>query len=548
MFCVDVFSKGVKVRQTLFVFTGLLLAALLAASTAGAQSTLMNAQKYGAMRQRLIDDFVRVGQGAGMSMPAAERWADGRIRWADATIRLGWYVGLLATEHHMVSHPEMFPGYATILPNGVDTAMELSHALDAIDRLDEVADSVFPAPCTQTMSLNGFFIRDDVASDFHMNFPGRTSTSSDFTDAETLKEMSQDQVYHMFLGLALVKHLVPESVAPRGKSLARQAKAAAERIGRHVGEDWTIRNPACDDRQVARGAFATGYAPGASLTISFLTDGAYEPEFDASFQALWDAGQEQSFVVYLNVDNQHMAMAIAATGRGWGDDTMTALATLAVDHDWYAYPLLYATLFNDDTAWCDVRDAINARTRHMLDELPMDQFPASPRPNRAVHGWTVSSRFIRGGDSHYVGPAGSDGRTFPGLDYMLLHNLYATASPELWPNGTGDDRCADLPLHPDVGSPNDDGGVRPHPDVGSPDDDLGVMPQPDVGGSVGDTGGSSPDVYDPQAGANRSSEGDGGGCVAASGRFKGDHDLPAIPLMLLLATAVRRRRKWHPPK
>jgi uncharacterized protein (TIGR03382 family) len=107
---------------------------------------------------------------------------------------------------------------------------------------------------------------------------------------------------------------------------------------------------------------------------------------------------------------------------------------------------------------------VNPRARVMLDELSLQTEPSCPGPNGpASHGFTTHNRFIRGKSQAYVGPTGCEGIRYHGLDYMLLHNLYAIATPGAW-NGSPDaDPCA--PVAPD-GAPVLDG------DAGISDPDM----------------------------------------------------------------------------
>src|SRR5262245_21246849 len=226
-----------------------------------AQTTAQNLEKYHALRARLLTEFTVVGEGPGESQPADIRDdEEGFIKWADSTIRLGWYLGLLATEHHLYAHPELYPGAAPVAPEA--TLDELYAALAAMERLDLMGDAAFPSPCTQSQELNGFFIRDDVPDGFHQHFAPLTITFSDFVDPVlTNKEMSQDQVYHVLIGLALVKRFVPNGVSVQGKELAPWAVEQARRIIEHVSSnDWSIVNPACDNRLVNRGPAASGFS------------------------------------------------------------------------------------------------------------------------------------------------------------------------------------------------------------------------------------------------------------------------------------------------
>lgn len=79
----------------------------------------------------------------------------------------------------------------------------------------------------------------------------------------------------------------------------------------------------------------------------------------------------------------------------------------------------------------------------MLDELPSDGEPACPgAAGPAVHGFTTHNRFIRGKAQAYVGPPGCEGIRYHGLDYMLLHDLCAIATPGTWNGSSDGDPCA----------------------------------------------------------------------------------------------------------
>lgn len=273
----------------------------------------------------------------------------------------------------------------------------------------------------------------------------------------TNKEMSQDQVYHLLIGLALVKRFVPAGVSVKGRELGPWAVEQARRIVEHVAKDnWLIKNPACN-RDVERGPAASGFSGGTRLAIGFITDGEYVPEASDVWIDIWSTENDPAFIAYLDIDNLHMAMAIAAVGDGWGANTADDLALLGQEPGWPLYPLLHRALHDEAAAgWCRTGAGINTQARAMLDELPLGADIASPRPaGPAVHGFTRSNRFLRGKDTAYTGEEGSDGYRYNGLDYLLLHNLYALATPATWEGGGGPGipECTELP---DAGSP--DGG------------------------------------------------------------------------------------------
>jgi MYXO-CTERM domain-containing protein len=482
-----------------------LVALVIGAIPAHADTTAENLAKYRRLRHRLVTDFVSVGTAPGQSQPAPERTdAAGLMKWGDGTIALGFYLGVLATEHYMLADPARFPGADGGDPTQLAaTEEELYDALFALERLDSVADAAFPAPCTSTPALNGFFVRDDVPADFYSHFPGITTIQSDFIDPTlTNKEESQDQVYHVQHGLALVVALVPASVVVHGKPLRAWAIEQAQRITAHFAQgDWVIRNPACGDRAVNRGSSAIGYSYGETLAAAFVTDGAFTPTTDGLWSTVWDTLRQPTNPTYSNESNLHMALAIMAVGDGYGPDTPQVIATLAATQDWPLYPLLHRVLHPDATGFCTTAPAVNQRARAMLDELPGDGEPACPGASGpAPHGFTTHNRFIRGKAQAYVGPPGCEGIRYHGLDYMLLHNLYAIATPGTW-NGSPDaDPCA--PLTAPDGAALTDAGTTP-------------------------TGDADTTSADPPAGC---------GCRSSDGA-------PAWPMFALLGAWILRRRQ-----
>ena len=476
---------------------------VLVAAPGRADTTAQNLDKYHRLRQRLDAEFASVGPGQGQSQPAPERTdSQGLMKWGDGTIALGFYLGVLATEHYMLANPAIFPGAgdATQLDN---TREELYYALLALERLDNSADAAFPSPCTTTPALNGFFLRDDVPADFYTNFPGITTIQSDFIDPTvTNKEESQDQVYHVQHGLALVVALVPASVVVHDKPLRAWAIEQAQRITQHFAQgDWEIRNPACGNRAVARGDNAIAYSFGETLAASYVTAGAFSPTTDPVWSTIWDTLRQPTNPAYSDVDNLHMALAIMAVGDGYGADTPAVIATLAATQDWPLYPLLHRALHPTSAGFCTTAPAVNARARAMLDELPSTGEPACPGPTPATHGFTTHNRFIRGKDQAYVGPAGCVGIRYHGLDYMLLHNLYAIATPGTWNGDPNADPCAVIAVD----------GAATLGDAGAPSDAMG---------GTGSTSSAS-------------------GCACNVS----DRGMPTWPLFgIMLAWIVRRRR------
>ncbi len=442
----------------------LALLMVLSASFAFGQTTPDNLAKYWRLRQRLTTEFLTIGGAQGQSEPAQERHEQqGFIKFGDTTLVLGWYLGVLATEYELVREGPRFPGFDRGNPAQLNATLdELYYALLAMERLDETAESAFPAPCMQYTALNGFFLRDDVPANFHTSVAGNlTTTFSDFVDPTlTNKEMSQDQVYHVLIGLSLVKRLVPDTVVVRGRPLKQWAIQLATRIGQHMSaSSWTIKNPACGNRNVNRGEAAIGFSSGTRMALSFTTDGASNPSTSSLWNTAWSLLRSPSAPVYSDDDNLHMAMAIAAVGNGWGSTTQSDLVTLSARENWVAYPLLHSTLHgNASNGFCHVPSSINSIARTMLDELPLNggepMNPGSAGP--VPHQFTTNHRFTRPIEQTYVGAPNAEGMRYSGLDFLLLHNLYALATPSSWEGGPGGDAC--VPWVPPVGGGAGGGG------------------------------------------------------------------------------------------
>ena len=140
------------------------------------QNALSNMQKYVYYKQRFLNNFIAVGNGMGESLPLDIRRMSVKPRLngtdihefgiGDATLRLGWYMAVLATEYKLLNDQGL---------DTYQTRKELYYALEAINRLDLNAESYFNLAGTSnpnqaisppSSDLNGFFIRDDITDNF----------------------------------------------------------------------------------------------------------------------------------------------------------------------------------------------------------------------------------------------------------------------------------------------------------------------------------------------------------------------------------------------
>jgi len=159
------------------------------------------------------------------------------LRTGDQTWLLGHYLGVLATE------------YKLLKDNGQDVSevlRDIDFALGTLERLDFTGELCFGV----SLDRNGFFIRDDVPQGFQANFPDFDDIKSDYIDicpsTSGGNEMSQDQVWGLFIGLRLLKEFVDVydyNISWRvvnNTDLIINAMHFTDWLG---AEEWVILNP-----------------------------------------------------------------------------------------------------------------------------------------------------------------------------------------------------------------------------------------------------------------------------------------------------------------
>lgn len=408
--------------------------------TAIGQTLLENLDKYWQYRDKLTSHYMLVGDGQGYSLPASYINSNfERMKWTDNTIWLGWYIGTLATEYHLLT-TDYYDGYnQTNQIRLQQNRRELYYAIKALIRLDAEAEVYFPPPCDSIPNQrNGFFLRDDVPINFTDSFPGYNFVDSDYSEVNIyVNEMSQDQAYHVLLGLSLVKKFIPDTLVVNGVNLHDEAIQQAALIGAWIHQDgWLIKNPVCNNKNVDRGHDATLLAKGLNLALMYISDGAvdYSADVNSTADLVWSSLTNPS--LFVNVDNLHMTMALSAMGNGWGNTTLDDLMVLADSNKWYAYPLLHIALRDTQTVsnYQTHKELMHFWTDSMLNEAPIGG-PFTTYPDSNDHGYGVNNRFIRPRWKHYVTTNPNEaGHQWNGLDYMLLHNLQLIVKPEKWPD------------------------------------------------------------------------------------------------------------------
>lgn len=237
-------------------------------------------EKYWWYRYRFRQYFTDIGEGEGKSLVASRhKWKGSNISLSDQTIKLAWYMGILALESYQLEyeHDELDDM----------TLTELYYAILAYERLDMCEDK---APWYQSAEHDGFFMRHDVAltdgtyeevdedGNFSFNFDmsnynygidpsvnefNKTAPGMPFyvdrfwrfkegqeTNYEEQKseEMSIDQAAALLMGFSLVKRFLPSgNVAFKNTETGinmtfdfiQRAKTNALKIAEHMRDGYT---------------------------------------------------------------------------------------------------------------------------------------------------------------------------------------------------------------------------------------------------------------------------------------------------------------------
>jgi hypothetical protein len=146
-------------------------------------TTIMSAQtndqeimdKYWKYRDQLRKRFMKIGTAKGESIPASviipnrqyglvDQSIGSIMQWRDATVTLGYYWIVLATEYSLLNQNN---------ENTQSTLNELYYAMQAFNRIDMTAEGYLGGNMDASANptdLNGFFIRDDVPHEMAQNF------------------------------------------------------------------------------------------------------------------------------------------------------------------------------------------------------------------------------------------------------------------------------------------------------------------------------------------------------------------------------------------
>ena len=406
--------------------------------------------KYRYYRKKLKSDFLVIGSEQGKSLPIVIRnkWGGNAAAWGDATVHLGWYLGVLGTENYLLSSSnrknELTENY-----------QELYYAMFALQRLDNIAES---HPSSQKAAalnskyrnykpqniLNGYFSRDDVPADFILNNPSLnesntaekkvTEVQSDWNQSGTNHEMSKDQVVHLLMGLKLIWKYLPDNmirIEDGNKTVEINFKNWAEQLAAQILNitisKKKIINPVTQ-KLVRRGNLTNDIIyPLTRLKNEFKAGGKKAKHLYTSY-TIWTGYKK---IAHMKVDNLHMVMTLGSITPS--TISRKLISKKADVQNWAPfYELLYDVVNNAPT-----RNYKRALT--MLMEAPKyglnHNMPSITNENKLHTGWECPNRFIKVQSAQEKGwaPASRSPNErmngyFNGLDFMLLHNLYAIQS------------------------------------------------------------------------------------------------------------------------
>lgn len=304
----------------------------------------------------------------------------GLISYGDATIQMGTYLAVLASEWALLN--------ANNQPT-LDTERKLYLALKAINRLDYYAEDYYGLPS----SLNGFFMREDVPFDFlvppdnqltsanlpnyinvygspndntvdrlgeNFNLVGKTfhyASECDHGPSRSVpsvifyQAMSQDQVIGLFLGFRMIDHLVhynttyTDPISGDIMNIKNEVHDITNRILNWVqAKNNRIKDPIGD--RVCRGFANAAYWKPLVQVAEHITGDNYPNSWvHLGHEIAWNAAIAQASNINAPDVNKNMtfklqAMLNAYAGKGtW---------SISLDEsDYEIYDLINSVLFNN---------------------------------------------------------------------------------------------------------------------------------------------------------------------------------------------------------
>ncbi len=387
---------------------------------------------------------------------------------ADAPANLGWYIGVLATEYFLLQSENK---------STLQTKKELYYALLAIDRLDANAEIVaeyrknytcfdhsnafFNNPvkwdrkndkwlpvsdksswADSAHNLNGYFLRMDGSPALFSHFKKADIVNAVLTRPKKLNanewddyeynpakieystagyrkgnnESSQDQVFHLLMGLILTVEFT-KNATYEGIHLSEKAITIGRRILSNYDKNFQIKNPVTG-KTVCVGGNSAFFSPSLSKIMRYFeSSGTFKNHqntqsyLKAPFTSVCAANGEV---------NRSLFAVITALSNTTSHTNMCKYVTKQ-GYYWGFYYLLRKAIYpHSNNKSCDYTFA---ETQSDLNSCPpqgafWNSAYFKENPSR-ITNWTFNNRYLHQCRPKYTHPDWE----FNNLDYMLLHNL-----------------------------------------------------------------------------------------------------------------------------
>ena len=429
------------------VFCILLLSLFVMPLTA--QNTKQNLKKYWEYRDRFLGldgngGFISVGMEAGQSLPMSGRnrhancsndwWlveakckktkGKGKVQWCDCTVYLGHYIAVLALEYKNLKNAGKNPKA---------TVEELYYALEAYERLDRAGETALNFKDKSVGEVDGWFIRDDVPYDFtdmdrKKRFKGKSHTYNCVESARgcgTKKSndgsfVSQDQALALLFGFSFVSELVSKERYNKEKeTFGEKVALYTDRILDYmIKNNWRLRGP--DGEKVSNrwGGDLRAFNSLMAISANRITKSKYRKSYQkgkSKFSGKILGGTFNWAYGLQNERNRHMIFQAVVSSGKW---SAKRIAKRTKKSNQEAYALAYSVINKVNLHKKIKKEDIEA----MLNTAPKDG-PCFGTPGcDAPEGWRSTDRWWH--ENHKNGNPHGVHMEWPGLDYMLLYNLY----------------------------------------------------------------------------------------------------------------------------
>ena len=390
-------------KKSLLLFFGFTCAFALVG-----QTKYLNQVKYWDYRYSFKKEFISIGTGNGKSLPATMQSTETQqLDYSNASVQLGWYIAMLATEYQILSANMYLPITEHEELSPTQNLIELYRALKTLDRLDGNAEGLFEC---DSLALNGFFIQND-------NY---------FLDQDSLLiknkrgsiEPDVDQYLNLFLGLAMVKQFIPEGTIVKGEDLNKLACTQASRMIIYLEKnDWRISH-ACNPSKTD--IFSYGeynmrkYSSELREVFSFFNDeGDSDLKIPFFRRKFWNAFKGKGNSIF----EENRSILVQTLSNSAKNKTGKRLKKRALKEKWFIYPLLNAVLYPEQADF--EKDSLINLSETMLNEVSSTEIVSSNQSD-----WNTSNYFFSNAEQRKSSQFREEQMKFNGLDFLLFYNIW----------------------------------------------------------------------------------------------------------------------------